>query len=744
MTGAAWGWYNPPVASGRYGSTAIGMSAPNRAQGKLFRFGVFEVDLAARQLRKRGVRIKLQDQPFRVLEALLDRPGEIVTREELKDRLWAQDEFVEFDKSLNTAVQKIRQALGDSAESPRFLETVPKVGYRFVAPVQPVGAAQPRPEPQPPPKPMSVLLLLAVAGGLAAAALLWKLLTDAPPRALPEVVRLTESAGLAQNPAISPDGEFLAYSADDSGNFDIWVKRIPDGMAIQITRHPEDDTQPTFSPDGKTIAFRSERDGGGLYVVPALGGAEPRLLAPEGRRPRYSPDGRRVAYWLGAPHAAVFENTDLYLVDPNGANPKPLGAGRAPVWSPDGRNVLASGYAQWNVVNVESGERRTFEAAATLATHGLQGNDEILTSPFVADAWTPDGVVFCAYSGQASAVWRVPFSAERGFEGEPERITFGVGRVMTSAVSDGVGFVYANTRRNLDVYWLPLDTNTGGNVGELVRVVASARAEWPASASRDGKLLLYRVDRDGGSDLWMRNMEAGTRREVLSGIDRLSSGRLSPDGAEVAYRDSAQRAIYRAPLAGGAPTEVCRPCGYPMDWTPDGSGLTLYSTNGVRLLLFDEREIRDLLIDDRGRTAIDAMFSPDGRWLAFHRINVWGEERQVFVAPYRPDVMLGPVDWIEITPEGRNDFRPQWSPDGGTIYFGSEHDGNWCVYAHRLDPVSRRPLGDPLAIYHSHDRRMNLRNTANPGRVGLTVTENGIFFSMAEVTGNIWMNAHEE
>ena len=90
-----------------------------------FRFGVFELDLAARELRKRGVRVRLQDQPFRVLEALVEKPGEIVTREQLKDRLWAPDEFVEFDKSLNTAVQKIRDALGDSATSPPLCRDAP-------------------------------------------------------------------------------------------------------------------------------------------------------------------------------------------------------------------------------------------------------------------------------------------------------------------------------------------------------------------------------------------------------------------------------------------------------------------------------------------------------------------------------------------------------------------------------------------------------------------------------------------
>ena len=117
-------------------------------QPHTIRFGVFEVDLAARELRKRGVRVKLQDQPFRVLEALLEKPGEIITREELKERLWAQDEFVEFDKSLNTAVQKIRDALDDSAKSPRFLETVPKVGYRFVASVDAQQTVAQQDEPQ--------------------------------------------------------------------------------------------------------------------------------------------------------------------------------------------------------------------------------------------------------------------------------------------------------------------------------------------------------------------------------------------------------------------------------------------------------------------------------------------------------------------------------------------------------------------------------------------------------------------
>ena len=105
----------------------------------VIRFGVFELDLAAHELRKRGVRIKLQRQPFQVLRMLLERPGDVVRREELQQALWSDDTFVEFDKNLSTAVQKIRQALGDSSTAARFIETVPRVGYRFIAPVE--GAA---------------------------------------------------------------------------------------------------------------------------------------------------------------------------------------------------------------------------------------------------------------------------------------------------------------------------------------------------------------------------------------------------------------------------------------------------------------------------------------------------------------------------------------------------------------------------------------------------------------------------
>ena len=116
---------------------------PNTPAGKTLRFAVFEVDLAAGELRKNGNRIRLQEQPFQILVSLLEGQGEVVTREELREKLWPADTFVDFDHSLNTAIAKLREALGDSASNPRYVETLARRGYRFLAPVQRVEAQPP-------------------------------------------------------------------------------------------------------------------------------------------------------------------------------------------------------------------------------------------------------------------------------------------------------------------------------------------------------------------------------------------------------------------------------------------------------------------------------------------------------------------------------------------------------------------------------------------------------------------------
>src|SRR5688572_17145311 len=130
----------------------LSMQEASLSERPIVRFGVFDLDLRSGELRKSGVRVKLADQPFRVLAVLLEHPGDLVTRDELRSRVWPADTFVDFEHGLNAGIKRLRDALGDSAEHPRYIETVPKRGYRFIAPIDseptaPVGAVELETEP---------------------------------------------------------------------------------------------------------------------------------------------------------------------------------------------------------------------------------------------------------------------------------------------------------------------------------------------------------------------------------------------------------------------------------------------------------------------------------------------------------------------------------------------------------------------------------------------------------------------
>jgi DNA-binding winged helix-turn-helix (wHTH) protein len=248
--------------------------------GKLVRFGLFELDLRAGELRKNGVKIKLQEQPFQILAMLLEHPGEIVRREELQQKLWSNDTFVDFDNSLSKAINKIREALGDFADNPRFVETMARRGYRFIAPVDGSSAKVEIPEApvttnrRPRWRLLAVVMGVGVTLVIASVGVTWWLMKSPPPAPKHILTRLTSDTGLTTDPALSPDGKLLAYASDRSGegNLDIWVRHVGGGEPVRLTTDQADEGQPSFSPDGGKIVFRSEIGEGGLYVMPALGG----------------------------------------------------------------------------------------------------------------------------------------------------------------------------------------------------------------------------------------------------------------------------------------------------------------------------------------------------------------------------------------------------------------------------------------------------------------------------------------
>jgi DNA-binding winged helix-turn-helix (wHTH) protein len=232
-----------------------------QARAEKARFDVFEVDLRAGELLKEGQKIKLQEQPFRVLSLLLQRPGEVVTRDELREQLWPADTFVDFDHGLNSAVARLREALRDSAEKPRFIETVAKRGYRFIAPIQSTGENQPEPASVVAPRSRlpSVRLWIGstVCLAVVCSASIWALYRPRPDAQLAkiEVVPLIGLRGYQATPAFSPDGTLVAFRQSDGGNnTGIYAAVVGGEKSIQLTNEPGD-CCPTWSPDARQIAF---------------------------------------------------------------------------------------------------------------------------------------------------------------------------------------------------------------------------------------------------------------------------------------------------------------------------------------------------------------------------------------------------------------------------------------------------------------------------------------------------------
>ena len=378
------------------------MSTPGAS--RIVRFGVFEFAVETGDLWKAGHRIRLPEQPRQVLLMLVARPGELVTREEVRAALWPDDTFVDFDAGLNVVVNKIRHVLDDSASSPRYIETLPRRGYRFIAPVESVaprttGASRRRRRFATRLSRLTGAASLrsarvdhrlstwgrrsrfgaSAAGGprsrrlvrIAAATTLLAALTGAawwasqvtrprpqtPAESADRVnypyTKLTFGPGLQTDPAFSPDGKFIAFASDRAGNFDIWVQALSGASEpVQVTKSPAHDMQPAWSPDGGTLVFQSERGGGGLFLVPAFGGAERRLTS-FGSQPTWSAGGSEILFFVGRlPLHHLFGNyVRLHAVSLDGEPPREIvsdflrdGSWRWVASHPDGR-ISALWYA---------------------------------------------------------------------------------------------------------------------------------------------------------------------------------------------------------------------------------------------------------------------------------------------------------------------------------------------------------------------------------------------------------------
>jgi Tol biopolymer transport system component len=579
---------------------------------------------------------------------------------------------------------------------------------------------------------------LAAAVILVAAAGIWWLLSPKASPTSPVLTRLTSSAGFDTDPALSPDGKLIAYASDreGNGNLDIWVHPVAGGRAARLTRHEADDREPAFSNDGGTIVFRSERDGGGIYSVSILGGGDERLLAREGRRPRFSPDGTQIAYTVGQPGAGK-----IYVMPAAGGQPKQLfgdfDAAAYPVWSPDGKQLLFLGNRGQGVIDWWAGSLDGTVPVKTEAYAALR-SQQISGSGVPPGAWIPEGnrIIFSVLLGDSRNLWEASLDASSWQITNPKRLTSGAGQEVQPAAA-GSRLVFSSLNENTDLWSLPIDGNTGRVTGTIERLTEDTGVDiWP-SLSADGGKLTYISIRSGKADIWVKDLTSGKTLALTNSPENESYPKISPDGSKVAYSIFGQGQTYVIPtgLAGSSgPPENLSQEYAPMGWSPDGKALVVQENHfqSFGILRLGSFEVEDR-VSSTGSTS--ARISPDNRWVASAR-GVAPGKGQVVVRPFRSTTAS--TQPIPVTDGDSFDTAPAWSPDGNLLYFLSDRDGFRCLWAQPLKRETKDPSGPVFSVYHFHGAGLTSMDM-QAAQLQLDVGPRRIVFSLGQRTGNIWM-----
>ena len=716
-------------------------TTPPRSPAPKLTFGPFEFQIASAELRKHGYRVKLPAQTGQVLGALVERPGDLVTREDLRSLLWPGATAGDFEHGINSVVNKLRQTLGDSADQPRYVETLPGRGYRFIAPVdQPstkavLKMAAPAPlriEPKPGRRPQWWLLLVAgVALAVAAGSGYWLAKRSGEPVEAPKLTRWAvlpptgfalESAASRQSFALSPDGSRLAFTAmDSSGAFSVFLR---DFNSLETRLVPGSNGAHTifWPPDGQSLYLSAM---GKLWRTPLEGDA--RVLLAD------SPSFMLSGAWLGPERILLdaFRETDL--VSSSGG---PLERLNDIYWwpqiLPDREHVL---YVVWDA-RAGRHRARVRRFGDTSTTKDLVETDSRVL--YTASTVTPGtGYLIYIRAGNLLAHPFDPRSLQVTGEAMPvaSRIySFAKTGAADFSVSDKGSIAYQSYVGRSQLVWVDRAGHQLATIGPANINVKSARL------SPDGNRLataIYDVER-GEQDLWIFDVNTNSGRRLTAEPAIRDAPVWSPDSKTLAFLYQADGSAPKVHVRGSeaSDAEETMPAAdfqVPADWSPDGRFIAYVNTGFPRLAndtqgdvwVFDlARDRKPIpLLNTRFHEANPA-FSPDGKWLAFTS-NESGRP-EVYIQAFQTTESPGVVgERYLVSRDGAQALR--WRRDGRELFYLG-FDGRVQAVPVKLSPKREFGPATPLFTISTEAR------AAIHSIVGFDVSADGQRFVIPIVT----------
>jgi Tol biopolymer transport system component len=571
---------------------------------------------------------------------LLERPGDVVTRGEIQQHLWPDRAFGDFDNAINSAVRKLREALGDPADNPRFVETLARRGYRFVAPVSP-QTDDASPVPGPPAHPVVRSRRLRAPAALlivcaAAITITWLLSRPAATRDSRDlrIAPLTSYSGTQLRPSFSPDSASVAFSWDgpDGRNSDVYVKQIGQSKPVRLTTDPARDFSPAWSPDGRWIAALHDKGTEfGVALIPA-GGGPPReigrLTAAGSTSIRNGPSGLyhdlTVAWspegkYLFASSRTV-DDSSVAIVRINVetgeqrpvTTPPPGASDLDPAVSRDGRTLAFArvfNFAKSDIWTVSLSEGTPSGTAPSRVTNdGGHARDPV---------WTANGseLIFSSDRLGRSELWRVPIRS-----GVPTRLEAVGGDTLRPAVSpNGHQLAYEQETRSSNLWKTSIGS---GEHSPASRVTATTRIDTLPHYSPDGKKIAFGSNRSGVHEIWICNEDGSDPTQLTSfGSGWSGSPRWSPNGRALAFDSNVEGNwdIWTIRPDGGRPVRLTRNAAddYVPNWSLRGDWIYFSSTRT------GHHEIWKMRSDGTSETKVtagggwSAAESADGKYLFY-------------------------------------------------------------------------------------------------------------------------------